>query len=320
MLYQDLLKHWVAEQALYLKERTVKRYEEIITIHILPRFKDTLLENIKGEMITSFVSDLSKIGNKKTSKNLSYNSIVQIVGVLKRTIEYAVERNIILVNPIPKLKIKAKEKSIGAFTEYEQKIIVDYIHQKRNLRLYGVIIALYTGLRIGELLALTWDDIDFKQHTIRVNKTLSPIKLMEEEKFITSPKTISAIRIIPFTKNLVPYLKKLKTQDSDYVLSSRRKGPIMISSYQFTFKTLLERTHLEHRGFHALRHTFATRALELGADLKTLSEILGHSNPTITLNRYVHSTEKQRKMLVNKIGMKLEYTEFPKKKKKRINK
>ena len=199
---------------------------------------------------------------------------------------------------------RASEKKVECFSVSEQKKIEQYVLNKGNTRFFGVLLCLYTGLRIGELLALEWSDIDMSKGELRVNKTCHYGK-GENGVFgrITDiPKTQSSIRTIPIPKQLMPRLRDVKKKSPSTHIVSNGSNLISIRSYQRSFSALLKKLNIPHRGFHSLRHTFATRALECGIDLKTLSEILGHKNPTVTLNRYAHSLMEHKKEMMNKLG------------------
>ena len=154
----------------------------------------------------------------------------------------------------------------------------------------GIILCLYTGLRIGELLALTWNDIDFEKSILSITKTCHDGNENGEHiRIIDTPKTENSMRQIPLSKTLVKMLKEIKKKSKcEFVIADGEK-PVFIRSYQRMFELFLKELKLPHKGFHSLRHTFATRALECGMDVKSLSEILGHKNAMITLNRYAHS-------------------------------
>ena len=163
----------------------------------------------------------------------------------------------------------------------------------------GILMCLYTGLRIGELLALEWSDVNFEKQELYVRKTCYD---RVGERVISSPKTKSSVRIIPIPKQIIPALTKLKvTGMCQYVISDHGQY-VSIRSYQRSFALLLKKLCIPHRGFHALRHTFATRALECGMDVRTLAEILGHKNPTVTLNRYAHSLMEHKREMMNRLG------------------
>ena len=186
----------------------------------------------------------------------------------------------------------------------EQKKIEQYILNEENTRLFGVLLCLYTGLRIGELLALEWLDVDMSKGELQVNKTCHYEK--DENgvfgRITDILKTQSSIRTIPIPKQLMPHLREVKKKSRSTHLVSNGSNLISIRSYQRSFSALLKKLNIPHRGFHSLRHTFATRALECGIDVKTLSEILGHKNPTVTLNRYAHSLMEHKKEMMNKLG------------------
>ena len=162
-----------------------------------------------------------------------------------------------------------------------------------------ILLCLYSGLRIGELIALRWSDIDFTKGLLTVSKSCHDSK---NGLIIDEPKTATSRRVIPLPKQLLPILKSIKKKsDSPFVVSANGK-PVSVRSYQRSFELLLKRLNIPHKGFHSLRHTFATRALECGMDVKTLSEILGHKNPTVTLNRYAHSLIEHKADMMNRLG------------------
>ena len=194
---------------------------------------------------------------------------------------------------------KLKEKPVECFTLAEQKKIEQAVLTGKKDKLYGILLCLYSGLRIGELIALQWNDIDFVKGILTVSKSCHDGK---DGLVIDEPKTITSRRIIPLPKQLIPILKNIKKKsNSPFVVSSNGKS-VSVRSYQRSFELLLKKLNITHKGFHSLRHTFATRALECGMDVKTLSEILGHKNPTVTLNRYAHSLMEHKADMMNRLG------------------
>ena len=170
--------------------------------------------------------------------------------------------------------------------------------------MFGILLCLYTGLRIGELMALKWTDIDLTNSELNVTKSCSDGMLSNGRygRLMDTPKTDTSLRIIPIPKQLIPLLKEVKNcNKSEYVVGEGNKL-ISIRSYQRSFDLLLKKLNIDHKGFHALRHTFATRACESGMDIKTLSEILGHKNPSFTLSRYAHSFMDHKRVMMNKVG------------------
>ena len=194
--------------------------------------------------------------------------------------------------------MRKPERVINAFSKEEENKIEKYILEKRRVYNYGVLISLWTGMRIGEVLALRWEDIDFKRKIIFIRHSVGEVSFNGKyEKIYGLPKTKASIREVPIPKIMLSLLLKMKNK-SEFVLPNKRGKVISTRVYQRSFGTLLKRIGIKHKGFHSLRHTFATRLLEYGTDIKTLSELLGHSNPTITLSRYVHSNMDNKRKAV----------------------
>lgn len=306
MLYREWLSNWLENYVQpSAKQRTYMRYKEIVEQHILTQLGELDLSEITPYVLQCYVTELLKCGNLRTGKGLSANSVNSIITVIQNTLKTAYSLGIISEYVGDKIKRpRASEKKVECFSMSEQKKIEQYILNAENTRLFGVLLCLYTGLRIGELLALEWSDIDMSKGELRVNKTCHYAK-SENGGFgrITDiPKTQSSIRTIPIPKQLMPRLREVKKKSLSTHIVANGSNLISIRSYQRSFSTLLKKINIPHRGFHSLRHTFATRALECGMDVKTLSEILGHKNPTVTLNRYAHSLMEHKKEMMNKLG------------------
>lgn len=286
-----------------IKLRTYLMYSDLIKNHIIPRLGDYYLNQLNNELIQDFINEKLEKGNLITHKGLSKNTIMSIYSILKQSIKYAFKLGIIKKNCIDMVVVpNDNEKNIDAFTIEEQKLIEYYCLNNKKNNYIGIILCLYTGIRIGELLALTWKDIDLKNKMININKTVCYIKINNIlTTYISSPKTKKSNRIIPIPHQLIPYFQKIKKK-SLYLICTKKGNMVTNRSYQKTFQSILKKLNITHRNFHSLRHTFATRALEYGMDVKTLSEILGHTNATITLNRYSHSMLQYKITMMNKLG------------------
>lgn len=171
---------------------------------------------------------------------------------------------------------------------------------------------MYTGIRIGELLALRWEDIDFEKKLLYINHTITIMKNSDKIQWILGePKTKKSKRVIPLPINILKELKKIKKKNqSKFVITTRKNECVTIRSYQRTFEKILKKCNIPHQNFHSLRHTFATRALESGMDIKTLSELLGHQDAMITLNRYSHSMLEYKMKAMNKLSKILNVCDF----------
>lgn len=305
MKLNEWLDSWLNKyQKTTIKLRTYLKYLDIIQKHINPILGEYELEDLTSNILQDFVLYKLNNGNLITKGKLSDNSVISIVSLLKLALRQAVFLGVSSVEYTAHIKMPTiKEKEVTAFNKIEQQKIENYcLNSKRNY--IGIIICLYTGIRLGELLALTWNDIDFDKRLLKINKTVYTItKDGKNEAYIDKPKTKQSNRIIPLPKQLVDVLRKnKKISTSNYIISTKNGGVVQNRSYQKTFKSILRKCNIPYKNFHSLRHTFATRALELGMDVKTLSEILGHKNSIITLNRYSHSLLEHKFEFMNKVG------------------
>ena len=310
MKYKEWLNIWLENYVnSTTKKRTCERYSQIVKHHIIGRLGDYELNNISLFELQKFVTELIEHGNLLTGKGLSVNSVNGIIAVVQNSLKLAYTLGEIKEYVGEKIKRpKPKEKEVSCFSTSEQKKIERAVLTSKKQKLIGIVLCLYTGLRIGELIALTWENVDLLKGTLTIKRTCYDGK-DEQGKLCRvedEPKTASSKRTIPLPKQVLKLLKEHKKKNkSEYVISDYGK-PLFVRSYQRSFDLLLKKLKIQHKGFHALRHTFATRALECGMDVKMLSEILGHKNPTITLCRYAHSMIEYKKEMMNKLGKILE--------------
>ena len=327
MKYKEWLDVWFAN---YIepssKTKTCERYSEIIEKHLKVKLGEYELEELSPIVIQKYITELMQSGNLTTGKGLAANSVNGIITVIQNSLKLAYTLGELKEYTTNKIRRpKTKEKEVSCFSLAEQKKIEQAALLNKKRKFIGIVICLYSGLRIGELLALTWADIDFTKGTLAAlwrfylsrpttECTDFPMRAFvfyhdgRDEKgnlcrITDLPKTTSSKRMIPLPKQLLPVLKEYKRKSvSEYVVESENGEPPTVRSYQRTFELLQKRLHIERKGFHSLRHTFATRALECGMDVKTLSEILGHKNATVTLNRYAHSLMEHKQDMMNKLG------------------
>ena len=310
MKYKDWLAEWLRNYVKpTTKEKTYTRYAETVRLHIAPRLGELQTADISPLDLQRTVTELLTSGNLKTGKGLSANSVNVIVSVIQASLKTAFAAGVTTEYVGDKVRRpKIVEKSVTCFSLAEQRKIEEAVLKSKSDKHFGVLLCLYTGLRIGELLALQWADVDLVKCEISVTKTSFDAK-DKDGKFCVhtnKPKTPSSQRVIPLPEQLLPLLKRLRRRSkSAYVVGNKRNNPISVRSYQQTFKRLLKVNGVPYKNFHSLRHTFATRALECGMDVKTLSEILGHRSPTVTLNRYAHSFMEHKKEMMNRLGQNL---------------
>lgn len=305
MKYQEWLNVWLEHYVQpTAKSKTYEHYKYLSESHIVPKLGSMELTEITVMEMQRLVSELLREGNRSTGKGLASSTVNTIITVLQSSFRTAQNIGEITDNPADKIKRPKKEETrVECFSTLEQKRIEQFVMEHSKPKMFGVLICLYTGLRIGELLALEWTDIDLEKGLLSVNKSSRDNKSGKGGKrIVDTPKTNTSRRVIPLPRQLIPLLKKHRHNTNTIWVVSDKGQPISTRSYQRSFELLLKNAGVEHKGFHALRHTFATRAIECGMDVKTLSEILGHKNPTVTLNLYVHSLLEHKKEMMNRIG------------------
>ncbi len=268
-----------------IKQKTYLFYLQMNDIYIVGFNKEISLNNL-NEFIASI------------KEKYSYSTTKLIKSLINRSLNFAFENGLIEEKIIITLHLKNQQiRKVQALEKQEQARLEKFILENEKRYHYGILLSLYTGLRLGEVLALKWQNLDIKNKLIYIDKSVGSIS--QNHKTLTiesSPKTQSSIREIPISKKLLDLLKVLRQYNStDYVIVSHNEKQIQSRAYQKSFENLLKKLNIKHYGFHSLRHTFATRLLENGVDIKTISELLGHSSPTITLNRYVHTNLQNKR-------------------------
>lgn len=239
--------------------RTYERYKLIVEQHIKDKIGSMELNELSPLVLQRFITELLQSGNKKTGKGLSANSVNAVISVIQSSLRTAHLLGLTTEYAADKLKRpKIQEKPVECFTIAEQKQIEQAVMNWKKDKLYGILLCLYSGLRIGELIALQWSDIDLTKGILTVSKSCHDSK---DGLIIDAPKTISSRRMIPLPKQLLPILKNIKKKSDDPFVVSAKGKPVSVRSYQRSFELLLKKLKIPHKGFHSLRHTFATRAI-----------------------------------------------------------
>lgn len=303
--FSEIARLWLESQKNYWKPGTYASYQQLLTKHVLPYWGDIRLHRITNNTMEDFIPYLILNSPKK---DLSRNYMSQVCNLVRRILIYFNTRHnssfFVPVNPVSRdnfhQMILPDEAVLFSLEQYL------YSNCEKDTCL-GILIAFHTGIRIGELSALTWDDINIEEEMIYIRKNLLRIENLDtvfsaEEKktqvIEQMPKTSDSFRMVPILPKLIPVLKKYKREDSRYVVSGIHKPWAEPRTIQYRFRSILKKCNIEYFNFHLLRHAFATRCMMMGLDIKSLSEILGHSNIQITLSLYVHSNTQQKKMLM----------------------
>ena len=295
----QLANEWLSNVKYSIKESSYTRYHRNIYQYILPYFENSNLRSIDIQSINAFKKDLSN-GCKVTTKPLSAKTISDILSVLKLFLMFCEKENYICPDFSRTVAIKQEKNGYKVLNANAREIIEQLLWNGHSELELGILLALYTGLRIGELCALKWKDINLDEGTISVTKTLeriadlNPNTNTKTKIIIDSAKTSSSQRLIPIPHAMLDHLKKLQRTDNNYVLTSSIT-PTEPHCFYGKYKKWMKENGIDDITFHALRHTFATQCVELGFDTKTLSVILGHANVTTTLKCYVHPSMKSKR-------------------------
>ncbi|MCL2177205.1 MAG: site-specific integrase [Firmicutes bacterium] len=283
------------------RDSTYVSYKGYVKNHIKRHIGSVLLKDLKPIAVQEFVSELVSGGK------LSARTVGIIINMLKQALGYAQQYELIRANPCLKIRLpKIQEKGVRAFSATQQAQIEKAVLKSNDNRSFGILLVLYTGIRIGELCALRWDKIDFYNNTMKITRSLKRVSRDNSTSKTTiiecEPKTKKSRRTICLPDFLRDMLKKLKSEsNSDFVISMKSGKFVDTRTMQMLYKKLLESAGVEYSNFHTLRHTFATRAAELNTDPKTVSETLGHSSVAITLNLYTHSLKEQKQKMMREL-------------------
>ncbi len=299
----ELLGLWLDDEQNKVKESTYANYAMKLQKHILPWFAGMKYETLTAHHLNDFIRE-------KLNSGLSNKYVSDIVVLIKSAARFGSKNynypNRIEFVTMPKALDKTEKPLLNI---EEQQRLQEGLVSDQTPSNVGILLASATGIRIGELCALKWSDIDLEKSIMTVRQTVQRVCNVGKKGthlVISSPKSRSSFRQIPLPDFILPILKEARAADDCYILSGTHKL-IEPRTLQYRFKSLLKRLSLPEVSFHKLRHQFATRCVELGFDVKTLSEILGHHSVEVTLNRYVHSSiERKRdcmKLFSDSIGV-----------------
>lgn len=296
---KDILKdfgmlsvEWLENIKKIRKHSTYIKYRGIYERHIKEAIGNTSVYDISNNLINE------KIFTKDNEVTYSQNLVHTIIAVINQVLKYAAENYDCPINQLNN-KLINKGKKIEIINHTEQAALIRYLCRETDPSKAGILLCISTGLRLGEICSLKWEDIDFEQMIIHVCRTVQRISIDGDKKrtalMVTEPKSIFSVREIPISTGMAQLLNKVK-HDREYIVGG--KYPLDPRTYQNRFKKYLKEITVKNYNFHALRHTFATNCIDNDMDVKSLSEILGHANVQITLNRYVHPTmEAKRRQL-----------------------
>ncbi|MBR3003039.1 MAG: site-specific integrase [Clostridia bacterium] len=310
ILFSQCCDEWLIQKENFIKISSYCNYKFAVEKHIKPILGDkTLLEIEQYDMNDFIKKEKTAIENMKDIEeleDLEDSDIKDIIIKLKSILRYTKKKYGIDFDFDVFTGISSNSNEVEVFNEKERQKLYRYLTTSNELRDLGVLISLYSGLRIGEVCGLKWKDIDLENKIIYVNRTVQRVYLGKNEKskiIITPPKTKKSKRKVPISKVLVEKLKEFNDDYSKecYITTGLDDKSYEPLTYRYDYKQVLIKCGIPYKKFHVCRHTFATRCIRVGMDVKSLSEVLGHSNIGITMNLYVHSSYEVKKKYIDRL-------------------
>ena len=296
---REIATAWKEYKRPYVKQSTMAAYVLILENHVLPYFGDG--DSLREQAVQTFVL-------QKLERGLSVKTIKDILIVLKMVMKFGVKNEWMTYYEWDiKYPTTSTSKELEVLSVANHRKILNYIQSHFTFMGLGIYISLGTGLRIGEICALKWSDINVTDGTITVSRTIERIYIIEGEKkhtelIISTPKTKNSCREIPMSKELLAMVKPLKkVVNEDFYVLTNDERPTEPRTYRNYYNGLMVKLDIPKLKYHGLRHSFATRCIEAGCDYKTVSVLLGHSNISTTLNLYVHPNMEQKKRCITKM-------------------
>lgn len=298
-VFSWLAERWLASVKSTVKESTYTRYHRTVYSYLMPQFGKYAVTKLDSGVVDRFKDKLLTVGGKR-GDGLAEKTVIDILSVLKLILTYAADEEYPAMNASLVRNPRRKRRDVQTFPPDMLERMEDVLLNSDDNISLGILLTLHTGLRNGELCGLRWEDIDFNSKTVHICRTveriadLNPLTPQKTKVIVSEPKTDSSRREIPLPQVLCQYLKARRGAPETYILTGTDK-PSEPHTLYVRYERFLQRHGFKNYTFHALRHTFATRGIEAGVDVKSLSELLGHSDVTTTLRCYVHPSAEQKR-------------------------
>jgi len=292
--FESVATEWLEDIRPQVKESTYNKYRNLLESYVLPEIGETLLCGMTQDLIKSHCDGLLLQGGQEKT-GLSAKTVSDVLSVIRSVLRFAAKTGKPVSFDAQSIRIKQSITEMRVLSLSEQERLCQHLSSDLTPANIGILVCLFTGIRVGEVCALQWEDISLSDQTIHVHQTMQRVQNKQEtgattktRVIVTTPKSACSIRTIPIPDILAEYIARHKTSGTGYFLTNSRQSYMEPRVLQARFKQVLKKCSVEAANYHSLRHTFATRCIELGFDVKSLSEILGHASVNITMNRYVH--------------------------------
>lgn len=301
-----VLEAWQDANRIRLKEASVSRYQNLIDTHILPELGNYDMTQLSAAVLNRFIVAKLKNGRIDGNGGLSASYVRSIALIIDAAIKYGATERLCMPLHSSLTKPSVPKSEVCVLSKISQKKLECALLADMNEEKLLTYITLYTGLRIGEALALRWDDLDWANRVLYVRHTVSRVWLEKDGKkhsllIIAEPKTQSSLRTVPVCSKLYEILNSCPFRRQTGFILTNNGSFVSPRTFEYRYKKILRDSGVEIVNYHALRHTFATRCIEADVDIKSLSEILGHADASITLNTYVHSSIELKRCQLEKI-------------------
>lgn len=300
---KELLVQYLAQTD--VKTSTRERYWFMLERHIVPYFGKTPASKLTAKVLSAFLLHLKENGRLDGKGGLSAKTVRDLAVLLKTLLRFAQREYHCVCDALNAKLPSCKQKNIEVLSEQELAVMSKALSPSKKITC-AVMLALHAGLRVGEVCALRVRDINFMIGTIQISRSVQRMTLNGKSQLLVQrPKSDSSERIVPLHPELLLLLRKYTVgmQPDAYIMTDLRDRPMDPRTCQYQFTVLLKRCGIRHRGFHALRHTFATRCIENGADIKSVSEMLGHMDIKTTLKLYVHPSLESKRRCIQSVGV-----------------
>lgn len=305
--FSEVLCLWEQANRIRLKGGSEQKYDYLIQTHIMPELGGLKLSQITATTVNDFLNNKQNKGRLNGEGGLSSSYVSSIMIIINAAISFAVAEQMCPPLKTPIYKPKAEKRDLEILSSEEQALIEQHARANLDSTNIGILISLYTGLRIGEICALSWDDVDLVNNVIHVRHTVARVKSDTKNKkskshlIIDEPKTKASKRDIPIPSALLSAIQEYRNISCSKYLVSDRADFLSPRTYEYRYHRVLDCCGVGAFNYHTLRHTFASRCVAAGVDIKSLSEVLGHGNSAITLNTYVHSSLDQKRSQLEKL-------------------
>ncbi|MCI9133213.1 MAG: site-specific integrase [Lachnospiraceae bacterium] len=314
--FRFMAEQWLSGMRLHVKESTYVKYFNVLHNHLLPELGDLSAEQLTTGTVERFIQGKLEHGRLNGSGGLSEKSVRDMLAILREICLYATHWDLEIPCHFELVRVRRKEAEIRVLTRQKQLELAQFLTSDDSLIKLGILMSLYMGLRLGEVCALQRQYILYNEGILCVRRTMQRIQRLRDEEplplhphpktkiIITEPKSNSSIRDIPIPPFLLKRLEILRDLPGDaYILTGTSLRFMEPRCLENKLQKYLKDCNLTGVTYHVLRHTFATRCVEDGFDVKSLSEILGHASVNITLNRYVHSSMDQKRRFMEQLDM-----------------